>query len=160
MKTFHLTPRNAAAWTGALALLGFGCGQQHDHPSPAQGGHSHGSAHGGVAVELGDHQYHLDFLADPGVGALKAWVMDAHADEFIRITNSSVTLRVSVQGSEKDLDLAATANSTTGETVGDTSQFEARADWLKGVDRFTAVVPSVRIRGQTFTNVSFSYPAH
>ncbi len=147
------------AGLSALAFLGVGC-DNHDHAAHSGGGHKHGSAHGGVAVELGDHQFHLDFLAEPGTGTLKAWVMDAHAENFVRITNGSIALKVSVDAAERDLELTAQANATTGETVGDTSQFEGKADWLKGVQRFNAVVPQVQLRGLTFTNVAFSYPAH
>lgn len=160
MKHTTFTPRLALGFLGGLGLLlGSGC-DNHDHAVHSEGGHKHASAHGGVAVELGEHQFHLDFLADPALGTLKAWVMDAHAENFVRITNGSMALRVSVQASEKDLELTAQANATTGETLGDTSQFEGKADWLKGLERFNAVMPRVQIRGQTFTNVAFSYPAH
>jgi len=157
MTTISFTTLRAVVGLGAAALLGPGC-DNHDHATPSGSGHKHGSTHGGVAVELGEHQFHLDFLADPSTGSLKAWVMDGHAENFVRVTNGSLALKVSVQTSEKDLELSAQANPTTGETVGDTSQFEAKADWLKGTQRFTALLPSVQIRGQTFTNVTFSYP--
>lgn len=147
-----------AVWLAALAFLGSGC-DNHDHAAHSKGGHHHESAHGGVAVELGEHQFHLDFLADPPSGALKAWVMDAHAENFVRVTNAVLQVRISVQGAERSMDLVAQANATTGEKVGDTSQFEGQAEWMKGVERFSAVVPRLELRGQTFTNIGFSYPA-
>ena len=75
------------AFALTLALLsGAGCGDHdHDHGSAARGGHKHGSKQGGVAVELGEHQYQLDVLHDPAEGALNAWVMDGHMENFVRI---------------------------------------------------------------------------
>src|SRR5690606_9942824 len=57
-------------------------------------GHSHDSAHGGVAVELGEHQYHLDFLADPGAGKLQVWIMDAHVENFVRVPLPSIDVSI------------------------------------------------------------------
>lgn len=162
MKTFSYLGGWSLAALAGLAVLGSGC-ERHDHGTAggkAGGGHHHDSAHGGVAVELGDHQFHLDFVAEAATGTLKAWVMDAHAENFVRVTNLSWAVRIAAGGEEKELVLQAVANPATGEKEGDTSSFEAKAEWLKGVERFTAVVPWVQLRGQTFTNIGFSYPAH
>ena len=145
-----------------VVAMAAGCGRHdHDHGGAAasEGGHKHASVHGGVAVELGDHEFHLDFVAEPGTGTLKAWVMDAHADQFVRVTNAAWGIRVATPSGEKDLELVAQGNPATGESAGDTSQFEGRADWLKGLDRFSAVVPSIYIRGKRFENLRFAYPA-
>lgn len=158
---------------GALVAAG-GCGDagpqsgathDHDHGqepahAPAEGnGHKHGSQHGGVAVELGEHQYHLDFLHDPATGTLTAWVMDAHAENFVRIAAGSIPLSVTVGDAKQALVLSAVANPSTGETVGDTSQFRGEAAWLKGVTSFRAVVDDLEIRGTRFQAVPFRYPA-
>lgn len=141
-----------------VALLS-GCGE-HDHAAEGTsgGGHHHGSAHGGVAVELGEHQYQLDFLADPDAGTLKAWVMDGHVENFVRVPLPSFDVVVLTATGTQTLSLVACANPASGETVGNTSQFEAEAPWLKGLGRFSATVPRVEIRGTTFTDVRFEYP--
>ena len=54
--------------------------------------------------------------------------------------------------------LAAVANPATGETVGDTSLFQARADWLKATGQFDGVLRSVPVRGTTFSDVRFNFP--
>ena len=41
-----------------------------------------------------------------------------------------------------------------GETIGDTSQFEAQADWLKNTSEFPGEVPAIDIRGTKFQNVA------
>ncbi len=143
----------------AMGILSTGCDRQDHGGGAGSGGHGHASAHGGVAVELGDHQYHLDFVAEPSTGVLKAWVMDAHAENFVRVTNASWSVRITAAGVENELALQAQGNAATGEKEGDSSLFLGQADWLKGVERFTAVVPSIEIRGQTYKDLRFSYPA-
>jgi hypothetical protein len=55
------------------------------------------------------------------------------------------------------LTLAAVANPATGETVGNTSQFEIQADWLKTSGAFSGIV-TVEIKGTKFEKVSFALP--
>lgn len=141
----------------AAALLWSGCGDT--GPTAATGGgHHHDSVHGGVAVELGEHQFHLDFLHDPKVGTLTAWVMDAHVENFVRVPLKGIPVNVVAAGKTNALTLEPVANTASGETVGDTSMYRAEAAWLKEVQKFTATVPEVEIRGAKFSNVSFEYP--
>lgn len=154
-------PRLLAAPLAAATFLLAGCGQ-HDHAGLAHGeggGHSHDSLQGGVAVELGDHQFHLDVLAVPEAGQLKVFIMDAHVENFVRVPFASFDLMIEpAGGAARTLTLRAQANAATGETVGDTSAFLGEADWLKGVTNFTALVPQIEIRGQTFRGVAIRYP--
>jgi len=160
MKQHQANRTGLAAIVAAVATALTGC-DSHDHAQHSSGGgHKHESAHGGVAVELGEHEFQLDFLAEPATGTLKAWVMDAHAENFVRVTNLSWVVRVETPGGAKELELQAQANATTGEKVGETSQFEGRADWLKGMERFKAEVPSLEVRGKRYVKVGFEYPSH
>jgi hypothetical protein len=149
----------AAPLAAASVLLLAGCGE-HDHAGHDHGGgHSHDSLQGGVAVELGDHQFHLDLLAVPEAGQLKAFIMDAHVENFVRVPLKSFDLMIEpAGGTPKTLTLEAQANAASGETVGDTSAFLGQADWLKGVTNFTAILPQLEIRGQTFRGVAIRYP--
>lgn len=154
-------------WLAGVVVAGFlaGCGEHgHDHShgkgAGAPGGtHAHDSAHGGVAVELGEHQFQLDVVADPGAGQLKAWVMDGHMENFVRLSLPAIDLEIAGSGATQALRLAAQANAGSGETVGDTSQFQGEATWLKGFTNFSARIARIEIRGQIFTNINFSYPA-
>ncbi len=134
----------------------------HDHSgkghSHAAGEHHHEPPHGGTPVALGDEAFHLELVNDAETGTLTAYVMDGHLENFIRIPNQKITIEIT--GAEKiaPLSLQPVANSATGETVGDTSQFSATADWLKTATNFDAVIPRFEIREQTFTNVTFNFP--
>ena len=132
-----------------------GCAK-HDHDKPAGGGHSHTAPHGGTLVELGEHAYSLEFVRDAATGRLSAYVLDGHAENFIRVKATSFEAVATIAGEKQPLTFKAVANPATGETVGDTSQFDAEADWLKSTLAFDVVVTSIEVRGTTFTNVAFS----
>ncbi len=120
--------------------------------------HHHHPPHGGTPVVLGDEDYHVELLLDPSAGTLQAYVFDGEMENFMRSSAPSITVEVTLGGQARELVLAAVPNPETGETVGDTSLFEGRADWLKGAAQFDGVLRSVAIRGSTYTNVRFNFP--
>ena len=46
----------------------------------------------------------------------------------------------------------------TREKVGNTSLFEAQADWLKNTPKFDAVLKEITVRTKTYTNIAFNFP--
>lgn len=144
----------------ALSFVVAGCGDHdHDHGSSAGEGHHHGSAHGGVAVELGEHQFQLDFLLDPAAGTLTAWVMDGHVENFVRIPLRAFDVQVIAADKTNLVTLEAVANVSTGETVGDSSMFRGGADVLKGLAKFSGRVGPLEFRGTRLPAASFEYPS-
>lgn len=149
-------------------LLALSACKPHDHDHDHHGhdhghdhgdhGHHHEPPHGGAPVVLGDEAFHLEFVSDAETGTLTAYVMDGHMENFIRVPNKAITIDVKQGDKTESLSLQPVANNATGETVGDTSQFAASADWLKTATNFDAVIPSIEIREQVYTNVSFNYP--
>ena len=144
--------RNLTCLLAALALL-TGCGER-EHTASA-GGHHHESPHGGTAVELGDHEAHLDVVLDPATGKLTAYVMDAHAENFVRIPLESFEIIAKLPAGETTLLLKAVANAASGEKTGDTSQFEAQSDALKGVVGFDAELKQLVVRSKTYSKIPF-----
>lgn len=148
-----------AALTG-LALIGLtGCSES-PKPSTEQGhgGHHHEPPHGGTAIDLGDEEAHLEFVLDAAAGKLTAYVLKAHMAGFQRITQESLELTATVGGKPETLTLKAVANAATGEKAGDTSQFEAQADWLKTTKSFDTELKSITVRGKAFTGLKFNFP--
>jgi len=150
--------------TLGAALLG-GCsksetadanGEAHDHTGHAH--HEHKPPHGGAPVELGAEEYHLEFVQDVAAGKLQAYVLDGHLEFFVRIAAPSFAVAAQVAGREETLVFQPIANNATGEQVGDTSLFEAQADWLKSATNFDAVLKEITVRTRTYTNVSFNFP--
>lgn len=146
----------------ALALpaaLIAGCSRAPAPAPPGQPhGHQHHPPHGGTPVVLGDEAYHVELVLDAQAGTLQAYVLDGEMEDFIRSAVPSIEIDADVDGVPHVLSLAAVANPATGETVGDTSLFQAQADWLRSAGKFDAVIRSVTIRGSTFTGVRFNFP--
>src|SRR5688572_12136141 len=139
-----------------VVLLGLaGCTKSPDANLPAApAGHAHTAPHGGTLVELGEHGYNLELVRDGDAGRLAAYILDGHAENFVRIPATAIELVAIAGGERRPLTLRAVANPATGETVGDTSQFEAQADWLKNAAEFPGEIPAIDIRGTKFRNVA------
>ena len=120
--------------------------------------HEHHPPHGGTPVVLGDEIYHLELVRDAEAGRLSAYILDGEMENFIRSTAPSFEIVATVGGARRPLVLQAIANPATGETVGNTSLFEATADWLKTTPSFDAVLTTLDIRGTTFSAVPFNFP--
>jgi hypothetical protein len=144
-----------------LALALAACGKKHDHDHDHAGhdhGHAHVAPHGGTAVVLGDEAFHLEFVRDAAAGTLTAYVLDAHMENFVRLPAPGFEVIATAGNARHVLALAAVGSPATGETIGDTAQFEAQADWLKTTAEFDAVVTSITVRGVTFSQVKFNFP--
>ena len=148
---------NMARWRSVLAFAALaGCSRQ--GPPAAAARHHHHPPHGGTAVALGDEAYHLELVLGPERGTLDAYVLDGEMENFVRCADRSILASLRVSGTSRELALGAVANPVTGETVGDTAQFEGTADWLRGVTSFDGTIQSVTIRGSRFSDVAFSFP--
>jgi hypothetical protein len=120
--------------------------------------HHHHPPHGGTAVVLGDEEYHVELVLDESTGALQAYVLDSEMENFVRAAAPRVEIDATLGGTHHTLVLQPVANPETGETVGDTSLFEASADWLKAAKEFDGVLKAIEIRGATFSDVRFNFP--
>jgi hypothetical protein len=144
-----------------LLVLAAGCGRK---SAPATGSaepvhqHEHHPPHGGTPVVLGDEAFHLELVLDASTGKLSAYVLDSELENFIRTSLPGFTVVATVGGAPHTLTLQAVPNPATGEKIGDTSLFEAQADWLKTTAEFDAVLPAITVRGSTFTDVKFNFP--
>lgn len=137
-----------------------GCGENNSKPSeqktPAK--HEHKPPHGGTPVVLGNEEHHIELVLNSAEGRMDAYVMDGELENFQRIKAESFTITVRLPGQEQSLLFKAVPNNATGEKIGDTSMFEAQADWLKTAKSFDAVLPQIEVRGTTYTNIEFNFP--
>jgi hypothetical protein len=122
-------------------------------------GHHHAAPRGGTLVELGDEFAHLELLFDPASGRLAVYVLDGEAERAVRVAHESLRLRLDATAADADAEsLAAVAGVLTGETVGDTSRFEAVIPALAGRTRFEGVIDTITVRGRTFRDVAIAVP--
>jgi len=153
------------ARTGVLAFVSLiagallsGCGK--DSSAPLKTGmYVDKAPHGGTPVVLGDGDYHVEFVREAETGTLSAYVLDDEMEDFIRSSSPSITIIASIGGEKRTLVLEAVPNTATGETVGNTSLFEAQADWLKTTGNFDAVLHGISINGTAFADTPFNFPA-
>lgn len=96
-------------------------------------GQGHGSLHlhqplrGGILYELGKHGsgHNLELVTND-MGQLELFALDAHAENYVRIAQKQINLRLSDSNeSITILPLHAVADPATGETVGNTSLFRS-----------------------------------
>ena len=143
----------------ALVVAFSACSKQEPAPTAAAPAkHEHKAPHGGTAVVLGNEAYHVELVRDPATGKLTAYVLDGEMENFIRVKAASFEVVASGGAEKRVLTFRAVANSATGETVGDTSCFEAQADWLKTEKTFDATLAALEIKGTPFTAVDFNFP--
>ena len=157
-RSFTLGFNRRMAWA-ALALVPWlapGCGKHDDH-APASSGHAHQPQNGGQLLEVGKHQFNIEVLVDASKGKVTAWILDAHAEDYVRIPAPALRLSAVAGGQPLEVTLAAVANPASGERVGDTSQFEGAAEWLKTTPAFSGTFHDVSIRGAAFGNVPFQH---
>ena len=151
-------PLIASTLAAIMAVCVAGCGGESKDDHAAGPSHGHQPRYGGTMVELGEHQGNLEFVRDASAGRLTAYVLDAHAENFVRVPLASFTLATTIAGKAETLVFQPVANTATGEKPGDTSQFEASAGWLKTAPVFDAVLPQITVRGTTFKDVRFNFP--
>jgi hypothetical protein len=121
----------------------------HDHPS--------GTPHGGTPVQVGDHGFHLELVTDPIDGKMHAYVLDDHMEQYVKVPLTTFELVAKTGGQEQRLTFNAVTNPPSGSAT-NTSLFSASADSLASLTNFEGIIPRITLDGETFENVTFSYP--
>jgi hypothetical protein len=166
-----------AAAVVACASANIGCGGQEPPPPPATpqtanasqtspaaqppAAHEHAAPHGGVLLELGEEFAHLELVIDRATGRLILYVLDGEAEKPVRLEVSEVELAIDPAPSVADtlnIKLAAKSSVLTGETVGDTSQFEGQHEAFKTTGKISGRVLKVSVRGKEFADTPFEIP--
>tara|TARA_B100001250_G_scaffold17463_1_gene15155 strand:+ start:706 stop:1182 length:477 start_codon:yes stop_codon:yes gene_type:complete len=142
----------------AICLIGCGSGQQNEHEHTHSEPHHHEPPHGGAGVTLGEEDAHIEFLAGSKDGIVYAWFFKPHMSSYLRVEFGSFNIVVKRPDGEVNLKFEAVANPGTGETIGDTSQFVAKAEWIAEENSFDAVLPEITVLGKVYRNVAFNYP--
>ncbi|MES2692713.1 MAG: hypothetical protein V4773_04515 [Verrucomicrobiota bacterium] len=138
-----------------LLAVALGCGPKHDHHAHGAHGHTHDAKHGGVAVELGQEEFHIEFTYGDKPGVLQAYILDAHIENYVRVDAPSFTAIAVTGGASHPLLFTATASAATGEKAGDSSLFEAPLPAaIAGRPALQLSVPALSIKGRTYSNIT------
>ena len=120
------------------------------------GHHVHVAPNGGQLLEVGEHGsgYNLELLLHHD-GFLQIYVLDAHAENYVRIVSDSINFEILLENNQtKQFKCEAIEDPSTGEMVGNTSLFtstERVTEYLP----FKAIIPKLDILEFTFENLSF-----
>ncbi len=138
-----------------------GCGAKNAvHDQARHGhGHSHEAKHGGVAVALGDEEFHIEFTHGSSPGIISAYFLDAHMEDYVRLDAPSFSASVVIDGRSQAVVFAAVSNVATGEKIGDSSLFEGRIVGLPDHPALLVSVPALIVKGRTYANIKARLPA-
>ncbi len=143
----------------SLVLVG-GCSEKSAPTAPPETTHKHEHIppHHGTPIVLGKEEYHVELVRDSAAGKLQAFVLDGELENFIRVQQTSFEVSAKLPEREEVLVFRAIPNNATGETVGDTSLFEAQAEWLKATTTFNGVLKELLVRGKAYEQITFNFP--
>jgi len=127
----------------------------HDHATPHE--HVHVAPHGGTLVVLQQEVLNAELLLDATTGTLTLWVLDGECENPVRVKQLEVELTVTVGGTAHAVRLDAVGDALTGETPGDTSEFVAQSDVLRGASDFEGSIRSLTVGSRAFQSVGFRY---
>ena len=135
-------------------LLLYGCSSD-PHSSVHGGTHIHQPLRGGVLMELGKHGsgYNLEILQNPQ-DQLEIFILDAHAENYVRIAQPSIELTLS--DSNQTMSLEAVADPATGEAVGNSALFRAESN-ISSKLPLQGTLRSLKIGSKTYTDQPFKF---
>lgn len=136
----------------------FGCeNSSHNHQGEGGSKHVHVAPHGGQLVEVGEHGsgFNLELLLNPD-GFLQIYVLDAHAENFVRISAPSIIISVPSENNPTVIACEPVEDQATGETIGNTSLFTSITR-IKEMLPLKGVIQELHILEFTYENVAISF---
>lgn len=92
---------------------------------------------------------------------LTIYVLDGEAENPVRMEDEAITLDIAAEdGATFAVTLDAVANALTGETVGDSSQFQGTAPELETMEHFDITIPTITVRGVASAEMEIHFPDH
>lgn len=107
---------------------------------------------------VAEHKYHLELVRDATNGTMQAYVLDGDLHDFIRVPETSFALTANVGGKTERIEFRRATNAVSPNPSDPSFLFEGRAEWMKSATNFEGLIPSITLKGQTFTNVTFPFP--
>lgn len=147
--------RGIAAIVLITAVAGIGAGCKREEPAGAPATHAAAEGpHGGTLVELGNDAATFEAVFEPSSGKLTVYLLGPGAQSSVRLPVESLPATIILPGKDPiDVELQAVATPSTGETVGDSSQFSAVVQPLLNAGPFTLRIDRLMVRGMEYRSV-------
>jgi hypothetical protein len=148
MKTFIIL-------SSIILTFNWGCSDDREKGGNSGGGHVHQAMRGGILMELGPHGsgHNLELLQN-NKGEFEIFILDAHADNYVRIKQSTIELNLADNNST--LTLNAVADPATGEKVGDSSLFRSSQS-VQNLLPMKAEIVDLKIGSSNYSNTPLSF---
>jgi len=114
--------------------------------------------HGGTPVLVAEHKYHLELVRDGAAGSMQAYVLDDDLEKYVAVPETNFTLHATFAGKTEQVEFKRAPDAGESKVAATSSLFESRADWIKSATNFSGMIPSITLKGRTFTNVGFPFP--
>ena len=138
-----------------ILTFNWGCSDDREKGGNSGGGHVHQAMRGGILMELGPHGsgHNLELLQN-NKGEFEIFILDAHADNYVRIKQSTIELNLADNNST--LTLNAVADPATGEKVGDSSLFRSSQS-VQNLLPMKAEIVDLKIGSSNYSNTPLSF---
>ena len=137
-------------------LFFFSCGEEQQEE--IHSAHNHPAPHGGQLVELGEHGsgFNLELVLHEQ-GFLQIYVLDAHVQNFVRISANSIDIEITDQnGTARIITCEPIEDPITGETVGNTSLFTS-TERINEILPLQGVINKIDIVEFPYENVEINF---
>ena len=137
-------------------LFFFSCGEEQQEE--IHSAHNHPAPHGGQLVELGKHGsgFNLELVLHEQ-GFLQIYVLDAHVQNFVRISANSIDIEITDQnGTARIITCEPIEDPITGETVGNTSLFTS-TERINEILPLQGVINKIDIMEFSYENVEINF---
>mgnify|MGYP000624864153 FL=1 len=137
-------------------LFFFSCGEEQQEQ--IHSAHNHPAPHGGQLVELGEHGsgFNLELVLHEQ-GFLQIYVLDAHVQNFVRISANSIDIEITDQnGTARIITCEPIEDPITGETVGNTSLFTS-TERINEILPLQGVINKIDIMEFPYENVEINF---
>ena len=137
-------------------LFFFSCGEEHHEGSHAA--HAHVAPHGGQLVELGEHGsgFNLELVLHED-GFLQIYVLDAHVDNFVRISAGSIDIKITdSNGTEKTISCEPVADPITCETIRSSSLFTSN-ERIRDLIPFKGIIQNIEVMEFSYENIEVNF---
>ena len=138
-----------------LLSLTWGCSDDMKNGGNSEGGHVHQAMRGGILMELGPHGsgHNLELLLN-NKGEFEIFILDAHAENYVRIEQSTIELNLA--DNNRTITLNAIPDPATGETVGNSSLFRTSQS-VENLLPIKAEMVNVAIGSSNYLNTPLSF---